>query len=126
MPTIEIRAWNHETDELEPRTVDAIAISTPALAVNRAVFRQPGYTRWWTVTHAPSGLHLPVYLPTPEQVVAFADDLNGLTDWSRPHEELKNLMSRDNDARHALLPAKARHGGLFNYDLEPDYRPDTA
>jgi hypothetical protein len=112
--TVEI-AWRGETNgETEQRTVEAIETRTPGLVVNHALFLDPGYDRWWTVTHTKTGKHLPTYFPTSEQALDFAGDLAPLTDWTATDPE------RDPQFSIGYRRAMDRHGGVFRFQLEPD------
>lgn len=101
-------------DEAEPVTVDAIRTRTPGLVVTRAVFREPGYERWWTITHTATGKHLPTYFPMVDQAAEFAKGVAPLTDWTATDPE------RDEQFGDAYHRAMCRHGGLYAYQLEPD------
>jgi hypothetical protein len=101
-------------DGSEPVAVEAITSRTPGLAVTRAIFLQPGYDGWWTVTHLATGKALPGYFPSAGQAVAFAEDVAPLADWTAA------WAPRGAEFMAAYCGVRARHGGRSLFELEPD------
>lgn len=79
------------------QTISAHPTSTPGLVVFPEVTFFAGLPAVidgaWHVTHALSGMRIPVTFPSQETATAYANDLGALADWSAEWKHAKSAIS---------------------------------
>lgn len=86
-------------------TVDAMPCGVPGLVIHRVILADGEMGEGLTLTHVRSGLQVAYFPPgvDPEAVLACAQDLAGLADWTQPGAVLV-------DAKDAVIAITRRWG----------------
>jgi len=75
-----------------PKDIEAFASETTGLVVHRGVAPASPRDKWWTVTHTSSGLAI-AHFATKRSALDFADELEGLADWTGQRESFRGDLA---------------------------------
>lgn len=111
--------------EGEPKTATVVAepSPTPGLVINPASDADRGFTGWWSVTHALSGLAIPSQFIVGETLPAARRIAEALgktgVDWTLPYKEIRGQITANFDA----VKAAIREGRYLAPEPDDEHTP---